>query len=175
MSSAKVMYRSLIARIRSAQIGIQLRNDLGESKYQYRRKIDPHYVESPQIRVFRSSVQNGTWLEADDPVENFIDGSPDLDEELVCVAHEFGHHFSADEDIDRAYDALRKRGCYLEKGERLRIISEEESAWEKAKNILEDIGFNNWKNFDVQRENGLGSYRAIPMCQEKEGHERFHD
>ena len=104
LQNTRELYQKLLQQVLNANIEIKQLNNLPQdSKYQYRRKLG-----GAQISVYRNIKDNGLVVKAD-KIEEFMDRGQDLDEELVCIAHEFGHHFSPDLKIDRLYNDVRAR------------------------------------------------------------------
>lgn len=80
------------------------------------------------------------------------------------MAHEFGHHFSNQKDIDRVYDEIHSRKNYKSINEKNKIMTEEKYAWSKAKKILFKLKFKNWRIFNSVRKDSLRSYENVPVC-----------
>lgn len=107
---------------------------------------------------------------------------PDIAHELMILAHEYGHLLSWKERTPRARwrqgnAATRKRdeawgtapGTISERGarafpaltdeERALIVEEETTAWEIARELLDDLGFSEWDTFARDREESLQNTR----------------
>ncbi len=97
-------------------------------------------------------------------VNNFVRESQNIEKEIICVAHELGHHFSLNVQIDSAYDEMRENGCYVSKEQKDLVLSEETFAWLKAWEILVNLGFENDVAFKKEQRIGMESYLNISIC-----------
>jgi hypothetical protein len=155
------LYKKLIKHI--TRNGVNIREDALVpffSPYQYLNN------SQPQIRVHRQVQPQDEWVDessTDNRIDLLIKRSNFSLNELIGVAHEFGHSRSADKSIDPLYDKARKDGC-LTSDEKSRILNEENFAWSEARKVLIDIGFTQWQAFTGQEIAALATYLAIPIC-----------
>lgn len=88
-----------------------------------------------------------------------MDGSDKLEDELILLAHEFGHHNSSYLDYERvkaAYDADPKSIGAMD---RWSLYDEEVLAWGKGRTVLASLGYQDWKLFEQVKTKCLESYR----------------
>lgn len=115
----------------------------------------------PLIALFRDRV----------PADRFTaDTSTRPHDDLILLAHEFGHflsdkagHHTAEYVTARALLNERERGKTHESLSRTQaqlVLDEEERAWTLGRNVLRGHGFEDLTQFDSARERGLETYRA---------------
>jgi hypothetical protein len=95
-------------------------------------------------------------------------------EELLVLAHELGHvrSYRKNERPDgyrHAVDAGAPNWSTLKEHQKAMISDEEVRAWDYARVILTDEGFDDWGAYEEKRANSLGVYwTMLSMSQEEE-------
>ena len=118
--------------------------------------------EGPTIRIHRAEVPSPDWEPA-----------PDATVEEACnLAHEYGHHLSAEGGTrTAAYDSALEvfnswhhpqagaQGlrCPTREEQGL-VLGEERIAWAHAEAVLSDLGVTEWSAFTALREKSLAAY-----------------
>lgn len=156
----KDIYKNLLTKIRSETDIVEIKREYllpQDSKYQYRRTLQSNGFKRPHILVYRKDKPG--YLSTDTQFDEFFSECTDYLDELICMAHEFGHHFSPDHEIDSLYDKIRDNGNCATPDEKRRILEEESLAWDKAEAILKELKFSNWEAFHDSKKKGLRSYQ----------------
>jgi hypothetical protein len=110
----------------------------------------PNGQPPPLIVVYRPSHQ---------------DVPGDVLQELLTLAHEFGHFRSFGKDLrTAAYEAAievpHAEWPTLDTRSRNAILQEEMRAWQLGREALEGIGFTDWGAFDTRQRESLAGYRS---------------
>lgn len=108
----------------------------------------PNGVRRPRIVIYRLRGMNEPG---------------DVLDELLTLAHEFGHFCSFDKGLRTPeYDeALRdwREGRDLTRAARTSVLDEERRAWRFAREILGEVGFSDWDAFWRSHQDALADYR----------------
>ena len=128
----------------------------------------PNYNScGPVIEILRTN-ENGYWIsQKNNELKNkqqFIDKSHSKLDDLITLAHEYGHHISNEKNL-RTYDyeqALKlfngKDGLGLSISQQDLILKEEKQAWNFGREVLISFNFENLKDYDIREKDGLKNY-----------------
>jgi hypothetical protein len=114
------------------------------------------------------------WLWRRDRVPNPADQNvPDVVtqpmEDACILAHEYGHFLSERDGsrtpayeaaLDAFHAAQDEGGRALSTNEQALVLDEETRAWDLGRQVLAELGVDEWRAFDERRERALASYRA---------------
>jgi hypothetical protein len=110
-----------------------------------------------QIDIFRDEVPQP---------ENEPDLVTQPLEDLITVAHEYGHHSSyvAGEQSEELWIASHvlcesRDRCLTEREGNL-VLGEESRAWSNGRRVLAEIGFDDWERYDSRASAGLEVYKT---------------
>ncbi len=129
-------------------------------------KYCPHGIygncsNQPVILVPRA--KNGTWLNpnaTEAQIDSFMDEANNLEVEMIFMSHEFGHHYSDFSGYEEARASFDQSPDSTSIEDRERLMNEEAFAWNKAREIMKGLGYDNWTLFDQLKNDSLGSYRT---------------
>ncbi|HEU4411656.1 MAG TPA: hypothetical protein VFS43_40810 [Polyangiaceae bacterium] len=100
---------------------------------------------------------------------------PDLLDELITLAHEYGHFVSWGEGhrtpelVEAGNRLFRRRAGDLQEpcldaSQRDLVLQEEERAWSHGRRALQKTGFEWWPAFDQREQEDLGHYKEMLRC-----------
>ena len=125
----------------------------------------------PTIEILREPYGGFYWVTKEEQyVENinkFIAGSKIPTQDMIILSHEFGHHLSKEngnrtDDYEAALDLFNnKKIANMTSIQKNLIDAEEEKAWDFGKLILEEIDFNDFDFFEIQKEKSRVAYKEI--------------
>jgi hypothetical protein len=161
MSDTRIVYAALLRRIFDAEISIRTEAPafLREAKYLRRGFNDKQ--NCPVIQWPR--VVGGKWLDKTsdgDRIVEFINGASNLEDEVPIMAHEYGHHFSTYKDYETVRSMFDKDPKTIALKDRRALFKEEVFAWSMGRNVLLDLGYQNWKQFEILKKKSLEGYRS---------------
>lgn len=116
----------------------------------HRGRREKHSAGHTVINLYRESEL--AWVVPSCPDKNFalfVERAIALAEELCILAHEFGH-FELDHGGDNDPGVMPTQ-----------IYQDEVNAWDVAKRVLEEIGFEEWSTFEAVKNEGLNSYSVL--------------
>ena len=145
------IFQNLVELIKSAGIHLYFDGRLGNET-----PLDGWYAPDPwknalgpQIHILRNHAQK-----QEDPTQ-----------ELLTLAHEFGHHQSfLDHNRTSEYEELVDKSAewkYLKPEQKQIILNEEIRAWKYAKNTLQKLGFSDWEQFKKRKTDSLYRYQKL--------------
>ena len=158
------LYEHVWSRIKARDVAVQYDACVGV--------MNSHFQDDGKAPSIVIVCTNGGFerVHANKPSRRLASGGVASDErlqrELIAMAHEYGHVVSKQgrTPLDewkkyRAAEDKRRRGEPISAGETRRILDEETLAWEISRELLTEIGFEDWPAFDQQREGSLATYR----------------
>lgn len=113
--------------------------------YRYAKENKCKVKSEPHMPLLYKQRNAGIYLEDDSTIYLSYNFSND-DMHIICLAHELGHHM------------LWKDGIRLEDDN---IINTEVKAWDKAEEIIAQLGFSLPKYWNRHRKSSLKSYQNM--------------
>jgi hypothetical protein len=113
-----------------------------------------------RVNIKKTTHQNSELISIPQDIITFISDSKDIGYDLICIAHEFGHSKSSNEEVVAYYNEARSDGA-IENFKKEAILTEEHFAWNYAEYWLKTNGFDNWILFKQVKDQKLLTYENI--------------